>query len=294
MPRITSSLAREVIEHELTIRFNNIIEGNEVDDLSTKMIFFEHLETFLNVYPHRKEFDIGTLGDIASQYQYYMYIIQGWCEKKINEIREFMDKEKITFSELGYKTLDSDCIRDWRIFRRQMGIIPTNRGFCSGYIEDGYLEERGVPLRTKGSIIILGERPTLLSKIGDKLNEMGYPTSIISTSGTDISTVSEMIELLTVIDQDRKIGQKVLILYLHDSDITGYNSFLNLQQYTQVYSLGINREFIEYNNIDVDKVKEKYSLPKKTKKTGFARRPKCPILKTSLLRILSLPTKRSM
>lgn len=264
MPTHRTTIFRGMVERQLDDRFNRLIAGKPVDEVSPKMLFYIHLEEFLMIHKGLKEPDIGKRNNPDSHYQYYTAeLIPSWCEKKIEEIKKKLKNENKAFEDLNYKNLDRDCLQHWMVLRRQMKIIPTQRGFISGYLGDGYLDVKGSEVRYFGLIIIIGERATLLSKIEQRLSELNYPTVTVSTTGTAVSTVSEIIELLSTINEDRKRGMKIVLFYLHDSDIDGYSNYLNLCNHTQIYSLGINSKFLEYNNLDIKRLKERYVLPTK-------------------------------
>jgi len=264
MPTHQTTMFRGVVEEQLEERFQRLISGKEVDMVTPKILFYQHLDKFFSIYKDIKTPDIGRKNDPNSQYQYYIAeIIPSWCEKKINEIKTRMQEENKTLKQLGYKTIDNDSLQHWVILRRQLRIIPTQRAFVSWFGGEGYLDDKNSDIRFSGLLLIIGERATLLSKIGEELNSLDYPATIISTTGTAASMVSEIVELLSSIERDRKAGMKIAIFYLHNSDISGYNNYLSLLDSTQVYSLGINTDFIEYNKLDIEKLKETYVMPQR-------------------------------
>ena len=145
----------------------------------------------------------------------------------------------------------------------KLNIHPHHRGTCLLTTRSGSTREVVVKHDTKREIkancsfIIVSEKRSKVQDIVDAIRSKGYVVNILSGRGHATGAVQAIVAEIADIIRTQE-AENFYILHLHDYDLDGIIMLQTLRKwYPNVIDIGINKAFLQFNDIEKEEDLEK-------------------------------------
>jgi len=242
---------RKLTNELLEKRFNDMMNGKETRVVSMKMLFYEFRNEFMKRHGKR-DLDIKPINNTNKQLKYFAKMVASWINAKIQRLMD----QGVTDSELTSKGFNPGALHFWSVFRDSINITVMQKALVYGSIGEVALASNIYNVINNSDIIILTEKELLGYKLCDAIIRSDFNVNIISTQGSDISKVIEIVALLTIISTINDCRQP-RVYFLHDMDVFSMKKLLILKScFPALKSAGVNQYMLRSCKINPNELVE--------------------------------------